>query len=87
MSLQPGDQHLECCKLSSRVIERQYEDETQQRLDAWCSLGIDKQYGKYAIAGAIAGRKYGEENKNNPDALRKINDFEWLKEQFSGIQP
>ena len=77
----------ECCKLSSRVIERQYEDETQQRLDAWCSLGIDKQYGKYAIAGAIAGRKYGEENKNNPDALRKINDFEWLKEQFSGIQP
>lgn len=72
----------ECCKLSSRVIERQFEDETQHRLDIWCTVGADKPFGKYAIDGANAGRKYGFENKQNPEALRKINDFEWLKSQF-----
>jgi hypothetical protein len=76
----------ECCKLASRVIERQYENETQQRLDIWCSVGADKQYGNYAISGAKMGKQYGLDNKNNPKALTKINDFDWLKEQFSGIQ-
>lgn len=75
----------ECCKLASRVIERQYEEETQARLDTWCTVGVDKQFGTYAISGSQLGRQYGLENKNNPDALRKINDFEWLKERFDGI--
>jgi len=75
----------ECCKLASRVIERQYEEETKLRLNIWCSVGVEQQFGAYAIAGARAGRHYGETNKNNPDALNKINDFEWLQEQFSGI--
>ena len=75
----------ECCKLSSRSIERQYEEETKLRLDTWCSVGIEQPFSAYAIAGAQAGRHYGEINKNNPAALNKINDFEWLQEQFSGI--
>ena len=68
----------ECCKLASRVIERQYEKETQQRLDIWCSVGSDKPFGKYAIAGAQLGRAYGEKNKTNLNKLKKINDFDWL---------
>jgi hypothetical protein len=72
----------ECCKLSSRTIERQFEEETQQRLDIWCTTGHDAQFGEHAIAGAKAGRQYGLENKNNLEELRKINDFEWLKEKF-----
>jgi hypothetical protein len=75
----------ECCKLSSRSIERQYEEETKLRLDTWCSVGIEKPFGEYAIKGALAGRLYGETNKNNLTALNKINDFNWLQEQFSGI--
>ena len=75
----------ECCKLASRIIERQYEEETKLRLNIWCSVGVEQPFGSYAIAGAQAGRHYGETNKNNPDALNKINDFEWLQEQFSGI--
>lgn len=70
----------ECCKLASRIIDRQDDTETQERLTIWCTVGNDVD----AIAGAIAGRKYGEENKTNLEALKKINDFEWLKEQFSG---
>ncbi len=75
----------ECCKLASRVIERQYEDETQQRLDIWCSVGADKPYGEYAIKGAMMGKQYGLDNKNNLEALRKINDFKWLKDTFNNV--
>jgi len=73
----------ECVKLASRVIDRQVDDETQFRLDAWCTRGEDKPFGKYAIAGAILGREYGKHNKDNKQALAKINDFEWLQEQFN----
>ena len=72
----------ECCKLASRTIARQKDDETDFRLDAWCSRGDDKPFGKAAIAGAIAGKAFGEMNADNPDELVKINDFEWLKNQF-----
>ena len=73
----------ECCKLSSRAIERQFEEETQQRLDIWCTSGHDAQFGEHAITGAKAGRQYGLENKNNLEKLRKINDFDWLQEKFN----
>lgn len=70
----------ECCKLASRIIDRQQDAETQERLDVWCEKSTDS----YAIDGARAGRDYGLENKNNLEALKKINDFKWLEEQFNG---
>ena len=70
----------ECCKLASRVIDRQDDEETQQRLDTWCTIGTDAD----ALAGALAGRKYGKDNKSDVEALKKINDFDWLEEQFRG---
>jgi hypothetical protein len=73
----------ECVKLSSKVIERQKTDETDKRLQTWCTIGADKQFGKYALAGAKSGAKYGISNKNNADALKLINDFDWLAEQFN----
>jgi hypothetical protein len=39
---------------------------------------------EYATGGAQAGRAYGEKNKTDLEALKKINDFEWLQEQFNG---
>jgi len=75
----------ECCKLSSGIIDRQYEEETRSRLEAWCTIGADKLYGKNAIQGALMGRAYGEANKNNADALCKINDFIWLQEKYNEI--
>ena len=70
----------ECAKLSSKVISRQNNEETEQRLDAWCTKGIERQYGDYAIAGANAGREFGISNRND---ISLINNFEWLHEQFS----
>jgi hypothetical protein len=72
----------ECCKLSSKTIRGQINDETEERLRVWCETGADAMYGKYAIHGACSGRNFGYDNRNKPDRLKLINDFEWLKDQF-----
>jgi len=72
----------ECVKLSSRVIDRQEDQETEKRLDAWCTLGANRPYGDFAMDGAQQGKKYGEQNKNNPAQLKLINDFDWLQKYF-----
>jgi hypothetical protein len=72
----------ECCKLSSAIIDRQKQDETAERLRIWCTKGNGRPYGECAIAGALAGKKYGEANKDNLESLKKINDFEWLDRKF-----
>lgn len=69
----------ECAKLSSKVIDRQKSDETDERLKIWTTVGNDRLYGKYALAGANAGMEFGK--SNNTD-LTQINDFDWLKEKF-----
>lgn len=72
----------ECVKLSSKVIDRQKNQETEDRLKIWCTVGEDKPFGEYAVMGANDGKEYGEKNRENLDALKKINDFTWLREYF-----
>ena len=71
----------ECAKLSSKSIRRQKDDETESRLKTWRTVGHDRQYGDYAMAGATAGMEFGLSRGSD---LRLINDFEWLKEKFNG---
>lgn len=68
----------ECTKLASEIIDRQVSNETQERLNIWCTIGDNK----YVLDGAKAGRDYGFNNRNNLKELQKINDFEWMKEQY-----
>ena len=77
----------ECVKLASRAIDRQIDDETTFRLKSWCSRGDDKPFGNETIAGAYEGAKYGIANKSNPNALAKINNFDWLKQQYEKLYP
>jgi hypothetical protein len=72
----------ECSKLASRAIEFNNDLESSKRLDTWCTLGKDKPFGQFVIAGALAGRKYGNTNKNKPEKLMLINDYNWLKAKF-----
>jgi hypothetical protein len=72
----------ECVKLASRPIDPKYQEETEDRLHAWCNFGGNKLFGEYAIMGATAGRQFGIDNIANPDQLTKINDFDWLLEHF-----
>lgn len=73
----------ECAKLASEVIEHQVQWETDVRLEAWLNLGKDKQFGKFSIAGAKAGRAYGKQYKDSIEDLKLINDRTWLLEQFN----
>ena len=69
----------ECAKLASKVIDRQKDDETNERLKIWTTVGQDRPYGKYAIKGAKAGMEFGLSDKSD---LKLINDFDWLKLQY-----
>ena len=70
----------ECAKLSSKIIDRQNNEETEQRLETWCTVGEDRPYSSYALAGARAGREFGISNSND---IKLINDFNWLEKQFN----
>ena len=71
----------ECAKLASKTIERQDTDETDERLKTWTTVGHDRPFGEYALAGATAGMEFGLSRGSD---LRLINDFDWLKEKFNG---
>ena len=70
----------ECAKLSSKIINNQNEEETNERLKTWTTVGHDRPYGKYALAGATAGMEFGLSRGSD---LRLINDWEWLHEQYA----
>ena len=72
----------ECVKLSSKTIDRLYDEETEERLMIWCALGINQPFGAYSICGAKAGKRYGELNIAKKEMLLKINDIDWLKDQL-----
>ena len=72
----------ECTKLASSIIHRNKKDEDDERLEAWCTKGADREFGTYAIAGALAGKEWGEKYANDEEMLGKINDFAWLEEKF-----
>ena len=74
----------ECTKLSSNIIDHNKQVDDAYRLEAWCTRGDKRKYGEYAMLGAQQGRDFGTHYKNNTKALRRINDWKWLKEQFNG---
>ena len=69
----------ECAKLASKIIVRQNEEETNERLETWTTVGHDREFGEYAIRGARAGMEFGLSNSNN---IKLINDFDWLEQKF-----
>ena len=75
----------ECVKLSSKVIDRTYDEETDHRLHVWCTVGAENDFGEYAISGANAGKKYGQLHLGNNQELSNINDFDWLRQQFEKL--
>lgn len=73
----------ECVKLSSRIIDRQINHETEERLNTWCTVGNDRPYGEYVIAGAKQGKEYGLSSKGDKEKIKLINDNSWLKKKFN----
>jgi hypothetical protein len=73
----------ECAKLSAGLIKNHVNQETQERLRVWTTVNNGAPYGEYAISGALAGAVYGKINAGDSHALARINDFDWLFEQFT----
>ena len=73
----------ECCKLASKVIDRQNDAETDRRLSQWLTNSSTHKFSQICMEGAKAGKQYGESNIGDGIALRKINDFNWLMEQYN----
>ena len=69
----------ECAKLASKIIVRQNEEETNERLETWTTVGHDREFGEYAIRGARAGMEFGLSSGND---IQLINDFNWLEKAF-----
>jgi hypothetical protein len=77
----------ECAKLASKSIEGQVDQETEQRLHTWCNVADKSQfYWKFVLMGANAGLMFGLSNIGNPEELKKVNDFNWLKDRFEKSQ-
>lgn len=72
----------ECAKLASKTIDGQVNEESESRLYFWCKLNTHAAFGSQGYIGALAGRQFGLDNK---DDITKINDYEWLKEQYENI--
>ena len=72
----------ECVKLAARRIPGQKDKETKKRLKVWCEKGEERPFGGDSILGARRGRAYGLKHRQNPTALKRINDFDWLKARF-----
>lgn len=72
----------ECVKLTLNVINKKDHDESLKRLTAWSEIGLEKPFGEYCIRGARDGKNYALVNLNNLEALKLINNFDWLKERF-----
>jgi hypothetical protein len=73
----------ECVKLSSKSITGQLDAETTERLKIWRFNHSKAPFAEYSRGGASAGEWYGSTYKDDPEALSKINDFEWLEHQFN----
>lgn len=74
----------ECTKLASKIITNHDNAEAEHRLSTWCNVGADAEFGDFVIMGANEGREFGTENKDKPELLGLINDFNWLANRFSG---
>lgn len=51
----------------------------------WTTHGWDAPNGKYAILGAQAGSNFGLRYSDEIEMLSKINDWDWLKREFSNV--
>ena len=69
----------EAAKLSSKLIKNQVDEETDKRLEVWCSVNLGVENGEWTVSGAQAGRDWIRQNTND---INLINDFDWLHEQW-----
>jgi hypothetical protein len=72
----------ECVKLSAATIKNRNKYDDEYRLTVWCETANGNEFSQECLSGAQAGREYGVKFKDDFDNLKKINNFDFLKEQY-----
>jgi hypothetical protein len=67
----------ECVKL--------YKTNQMSKLDKWIESNPEREFGEYAAQGALHAYNYAKEFLNDQKALLRINDYEWLEQQFKEL--
>jgi hypothetical protein len=65
----------ECAKLSINK-----DKDSSERLDRWLSIS-NGEFAKWALLGAVQGKEYAEKNPS----ITRVNDYEWLEQQFKEL--
>lgn len=71
----------ECTKLASLMMKGDF-DTNEKRLSHWINSPLNVENAEHCIRGAILGSRYGYDWQGHNRELSKINDWEWLREQF-----
>lgn len=74
----------ECVKLYHNISKDRLDPVHRERINAWLSSS-QGEYCKWARSGAIHGVRYCRRNLNEYNILLKINDSQWLEEEFKRI--
>jgi hypothetical protein len=87
--------YRECTKLAANLTNKEIIDkldsnevsklnnEAEHRLHIWTTVGKGRRFGEHCITGAIQGKRYGLQNKDDADSLKLINDYEWMMNEFN----
>jgi len=66
----------ECAKLAVKT-----DNESKHRLSKWLTINMDADFTDWAKKGAMQGRDYALKNPT----INRVNDYEWLEQQFKTI--
>lgn len=75
----------ECVKLKNNMIRFPANPEHRIRFDKWKKPGLDREFVQFAVDAAVQAEQFVVDS--SAEDLLKINDMEWLKEQFDKLYP
>jgi hypothetical protein len=87
--------YRECAKLSTNLTNKELvnkldvetitrlRNEAEHRLHTWTTVGKGRRFGEQSLIGAQQGKKYGLQYQDDDVALKMINDYEWMQNEFN----
>jgi hypothetical protein len=75
----------ECVKLYANLDKNSNDNETKERISIWKTVGSEKPFGSFALEAAVHAEEFYNEEKQNTDAILKINDRTWLQNKYNTL--
>lgn len=74
--------YREAVKLTMNVLQNVGDRASNERLNAWCTMGSGRLNGNWCLKGANQGKAFAMKYARSPEQLALINDFDWLRSQW-----